>query len=133
MSRLRVRFPPAPPIMALWLNGRARRNMNLIPVFKRGDAPNDGAKVAREGNGLLIRYTLCMSGGHWIRGRPTLFPRRCNVKRRTRSGAERDVHSRWRRRFCWTQKSGAVKKVKRIGNRRERREGKQQARRQDGE
>jgi hypothetical protein len=55
------------------------------------------------------------------------------VKRRTTSGAERDVHSRWRRRFCWTQKAGAVKKIKRIGNRRERREGKRQARRQDGE
>lgn len=50
------------------------------------------------------------------------------MKRRTVSGAERDVHGRWRRRFCWTQKAGAVKRIKRIGNRRERREGRTEAR-----
>jgi hypothetical protein len=51
------------------------------------------------------------------------------MKRRTAGWVERDVHGRWRRLYCWTQKAGAVKKVKRIGNRRERREGRAQARR----
>lgn len=51
------------------------------------------------------------------------------MKRRTKGGAEHTVHSHWRRLYCWTQKAGAVKKIKKIGNRRERREGRAQTRR----
>jgi hypothetical protein len=51
------------------------------------------------------------------------------MKRPTRGGAERDVHGRWRRLYCWTQKAGATRKIKRISNRRERREGRTDARR----
>lgn len=51
------------------------------------------------------------------------------MKRRTVSAAERDVHGRWRRLYCWTRKAGSIRKVKRIGNRRERREGRAEARR----
>lgn len=51
------------------------------------------------------------------------------MKRRTVYAAERDVHGRWRRLYCWTQKASAIRKIKRLGNRRERREGRAQARR----
>lgn len=50
------------------------------------------------------------------------------MTRRSLGPRESDIHSRWRRRFCWTQKAGAVKKIKRQGNRRERREGRRHAR-----
>lgn len=50
------------------------------------------------------------------------------MKRRILGPREQDVHGRWRRRYCWTQKAGAVKKIKRRVNRRERREGRTEAR-----
>lgn len=52
------------------------------------------------------------------------------MKRRILSMDEQDVHSRWRKLYCWTQRAGATKKVKQLTNRRERREGKRETREQ---
>jgi hypothetical protein len=46
------------------------------------------------------------------------------MKRQIKGFAEDDVFTSWRPRYCWTQRAGACKKVKRQANRRERREGK---------
>jgi hypothetical protein len=51
-------------------------------------------------------------------------------KRRIITGDEQDVHTPWRAFYCWTQRAGATKKVKRRTNRRERREGKAAVRRE---
>lgn len=48
--------------------------------------------------------------------------------RAIKSADEQDVFTGWRRAYCWTQRAGACKKVKRRANRRERREGKREAR-----
>lgn len=42
--------------------------------------------------------------------------------RRSRSGDEHDVHTTWRRVYCWTQRPGATAATKRRTRRRERRE-----------
>lgn len=55
------------------------------------------------------------------------------MKRRRVGSAEQDVHGPWRRLYCWTQKAGAVKRIKRQGNRRERREGRAQVRNEQRE
>jgi hypothetical protein len=44
------------------------------------------------------------------------------VTRPVKSGDEQDVFTRWRRAYCWTQRAGACKRVKRQANRRERRQ-----------
>lgn len=49
-------------------------------------------------------------------------------KRRIITWDEQDVYTAWRKLYCWTQRPGAVKKVKRLTHRRERREGKQEIR-----
>jgi hypothetical protein len=36
---------------------------------------------------------------------------------------EEDVYTLWRNRYCYTQRAGVVKKVKRVTHKRERREG----------
>jgi hypothetical protein len=41
---------------------------------------------------------------------------------------EYDVHSGWRRFYCWTQRPGATSKVKRRSRRRERHEAKRELR-----
>ena len=51
--------------------------------------------------------------------------------RRIISNEEQDCYTRWRRLYCWTQRAGAVKAVKTRTHRRERREGKAQARELD--
>lgn len=51
--------------------------------------------------------------------------------RRIITGDEQDVHTKWRRLYCWTQRAGATSKVKRRTRRRERREGKDAIRRED--
>jgi hypothetical protein len=48
--------------------------------------------------------------------------------RRIISPDEQDVYTSWRALLCWTQRAGATKKVKRLTHRRERREGKAEAR-----
>lgn len=55
------------------------------------------------------------------------------MKRARRGGAEREVHGRWRRLYCRTQKAAAIRKIKRNTIRRERREGRTEARRADDE
>ncbi len=50
------------------------------------------------------------------------------MSRKIRSAEEEDVFTSWRRLYCWTQRAGACKRVKRRANRRERREGKQETR-----
>lgn len=42
------------------------------------------------------------------------------MKRRSRSGFEQDVHTAWRRLYCYTQRAEVCRKAKRITNRRER-------------
>lgn len=44
------------------------------------------------------------------------------MKRIIKSGDEQDVHTGWRRLYCYTQRAGVTKRVKRRTNRRERRE-----------
>lgn len=46
------------------------------------------------------------------------------AKRRIVTGFEHDVHTPWRRRYCYTQRAGVCAKAKRLTNRRERRESK---------
>lgn len=47
---------------------------------------------------------------------------------------EQDVHSRvWRKLYCWTQRSGATDRVKRLTRRRERARAKEQLRRTNDE
>lgn len=41
---------------------------------------------------------------------------------------EQDVHTPWRKLYCWTQRAGATSKVKRRTRRRERREGDEEVR-----
>lgn len=43
-------------------------------------------------------------------------------RRRITTADEDDVYTGWRKVMCWTQRAGAVKKVKRRTHRRERRE-----------
>ena len=50
------------------------------------------------------------------------------VTRPVKSGDEQDVFTGWRKVYKYTQRAGVCKKVKRQANRRERREGKQEAR-----
>lgn len=45
-------------------------------------------------------------------------------RRATKGFAEQDVFTSWRRAYCWTQRAGACKGVKRRANRRARREAK---------
>ena len=45
-------------------------------------------------------------------------------RRQMRTGDEYDALTRWRHRYCWTQRAGAVSAVKRRARRRERREAK---------
>ena len=52
--------------------------------------------------------------------------------RAIKSSEEQDVYTRWRRLLCWTQRAGAVKKVKRRTHKRERREAKVDIRNQRG-
>ena len=46
------------------------------------------------------------------------------MARRIVTNEEQDVYTAWRRLYCWTQRAGATKKVKRRTHRRERRDGK---------
>jgi hypothetical protein len=48
------------------------------------------------------------------------------VSRQIKSAAEQDVHTRWRRLYCYTQRAGVTSKIKRQTRRRERREGKRE-------
>lgn len=41
-------------------------------------------------------------------------------KRTIRTGDEQDVHTGWRKLYCYTQRAGVTRKVKRLTNRRER-------------
>ena len=43
-------------------------------------------------------------------------------KRHIKGWDEEDVYTAWRKLYCWTQRAGAVKKVKKRTHRRERRE-----------
>lgn len=52
-------------------------------------------------------------------------------RRAIRTPGEQDVHTRWRRWYCWTQRAGATRRVKTATNRRERREGRREARELD--
>jgi hypothetical protein len=52
------------------------------------------------------------------------------TKRRITSADEQDVHTKWRHALCWTKRAGATAKVKRRTNRRERREGRDEIRRE---
>lgn len=45
-------------------------------------------------------------------------------RRRKPTGDEQDVHTGWRKLYCWTQRTGATAKVKRRTRRRERMEAK---------
>ena len=49
-------------------------------------------------------------------------------RRKMKSGDEYDVHTKWRKLYCWTQRAGATAKVKRRTRRRERHEAKQEFR-----
>jgi hypothetical protein len=51
------------------------------------------------------------------------------LRRRIVTGDEVDAYT-WRRFYCWTQKAGAVKAVKRRTHKRERKEGRAEALRQ---
>jgi hypothetical protein len=44
------------------------------------------------------------------------------VKRVIKHWAEEDAYTGWRRYYCYLQRAGAVKKIKRMTHRRERRE-----------
>lgn len=46
------------------------------------------------------------------------------MKRIIKDWDEQDVYTAWRRLYCWTQRAGAVKRVKKRTHRRERREAK---------
>jgi hypothetical protein len=48
--------------------------------------------------------------------------------RRIITGEEQDVHTRWRRLYCWASRAGATSRAKHRTNRRERREGRTEAR-----
>lgn len=48
-------------------------------------------------------------------------------RRRIVTSGEQDVYTGWRRLYCWTQRAGAVKSVKRQTHKRERREGRAEA------
>jgi hypothetical protein len=50
------------------------------------------------------------------------------TRRLIKPGAEQDVHTRARHLYCWTTRAGACKQIKRVTNRRERREGRAQCR-----
>lgn len=50
------------------------------------------------------------------------------MKRRIITDAEQDVHTHWRRYYCYLQRAGATSKIKRQTRRRERREGKAEVR-----
>lgn len=54
-------------------------------------------------------------------------------KRRIITWDEEDVYTVWRKMYCWTQRAGAVKKVKKRTHRRERREGKKEIRDQQSD
>lgn len=54
------------------------------------------------------------------------------MARAFKGGDETDVFGRARRVYCWTQRAGVCKQVKRRANRRERREGKREARETEG-
>lgn len=54
-------------------------------------------------------------------------------RRQIKSADEQDVHTGWRRIYCWTQRAGATAKVKRATRRRERREAKNDLRKEMGE
>lgn len=41
------------------------------------------------------------------------------LRRRIITADEQDVHTRWRRIYCWTKRASATVKVKRRSNRRE--------------
>lgn len=45
--------------------------------------------------------------------------------RRIKSRGEQDVHTPWRKLYCYTQRAGVTAKIKRQTRRRERREGKE--------
>lgn len=48
--------------------------------------------------------------------------------RRIVGRGEQDVHTPWRKLYCYTQRAGVTAKIKRLTRRRERREGKAQLR-----
>ena len=50
------------------------------------------------------------------------------MKRRRVNGDEQDAYSQWRHLLCYLQRAGVVKKIKRSTHKRERREGKREAR-----
>lgn len=50
------------------------------------------------------------------------------MKRQMKTAAEYDAFTRWRRYYCYLSRAGTVKKIKRQANRRERREGRREAR-----
>lgn len=55
------------------------------------------------------------------------------LKRRIVTGDEQDVYTAWRKLYCYTQRAGVVKAVKRRTHRRERQEGKVEIREQQQE
>jgi hypothetical protein len=61
-----------------------------------------------------------------------LLRARSGVRRPIKGHGEQDVHTRWRRLYCYTQRAGVTAKIKRQTRRRERREGKREMRRSDG-
>lgn len=52
------------------------------------------------------------------------------ARRITADLGEQDVHTPWRKLFCYTQRAGTASKIKRTTRRRERREGKDALRRE---
>jgi hypothetical protein len=50
------------------------------------------------------------------------------MKRRAVNGDEQDAYSQWRHLLCYLQRPGVVKKIKRATHKRERQEGKREAR-----
>jgi hypothetical protein len=52
-------------------------------------------------------------------------------RRPVKDADEQDVHTAWRRLYCWTQRAGATDKVKRRSRRRERHAAKAMIRRGD--
>lgn len=55
------------------------------------------------------------------------------TRRRIVTSGEQDAYTAWRRLYCYLGRPGVVKKIKRETHRRERREGKREARDQFGE
>ncbi|WP_114906853.1 hypothetical protein [Ornithinimicrobium murale] len=55
------------------------------------------------------------------------------MARRIVNGDEQDVHTGWRKLYCYTQRAGVTRRIKTRTNRRERREGKAEAQLQLGE